>query len=51
MYKGLLKHETETSVWLLKTGQVGGGTETLTAYIKGGAHFRERDDQEDWDEV
>lgn len=41
-HKGLLKHETETSVRLLKIGQVGRGTETLTAYKKVGAHFRER---------
>lgn len=39
--KGLLKHET--FVWLLKIGQVGGGTEMLTAYRKAGACFREKD--------
>lgn len=40
--KGLLKHEAETSVWLLKIGKVGGDTETLTAYRKAGACFREK---------
>lgn len=37
------KHETDISVWPLKIGQVGGGTETLTAYRKAGARFRKKE--------
>jgi len=46
-----LKHGRETSVWLLKIVQDGGGTETLTAHIKGEAHLGKGKICEDWNEV
>lgn len=41
----------ESSVWLLKIGRDGGGTETLTVHMKGAAHLGKRKICEDWNEV
>lgn len=44
-HKGQLRHETETSAWLLKIGQVGGDTGPLTAPSETGAKVSSGEEQ------